>query len=81
MIKVYTIPNCEYCDKVKDYLRSKNIEFEEINLKAKENREARAFYRSLGIDVAPVVTGEIDGIEWYVAGDDIEGIEKSMRIL
>lgn len=29
-IKVYSLYNCNYCDKAKDYLRSKNLVFEEV---------------------------------------------------
>ena len=29
-IKVYSLNNCTYCDKEKDYLRSKNLVFEEV---------------------------------------------------
>ena len=29
-IKVYSLNNCIYCDKAKDYLRSKNLVFEEV---------------------------------------------------
>lgn len=29
-IKVYSLNNCHFCDKAKEYLRSKNLVFEEI---------------------------------------------------
>jgi glutaredoxin len=29
-IKVYSLTNCMYCDKAKDFLRSKNMIFEEV---------------------------------------------------
>lgn len=32
MIKVYSIPDCPWCVKVKKYLNSKNIDFEDINV-------------------------------------------------
>lgn len=32
MIKVYTTNTCPWCVKVKNYLKSKNIEFEELNV-------------------------------------------------
>ncbi|GAA0079316.1 glutaredoxin family protein [Clostridium sp. CTA-5] len=32
MIKVYTTDSCPWCVKVKDYLKSKNIEFKEFNV-------------------------------------------------
>ena len=32
MIKVYTTNTCPWCVKVKNYLKSENIEFEELNV-------------------------------------------------
>lgn len=32
MIKVYTTDSCPWCVKVKDYLKSKNVEFKEFNV-------------------------------------------------
>ena len=32
MIKVYTTSSCPWCLKVKNYLRSKNVSFEEVNV-------------------------------------------------
>jgi glutaredoxin 3 len=39
MIKVYTTNSCPWCVKVKDYLHSENIEFQEMNVN--EDMEAR----------------------------------------
>ena len=32
MVKVYTTNTCPWCDKAKSYLKSKNVEFEELNV-------------------------------------------------
>ena len=32
MVKVYTTSTCPWCDKAKSYLKSKNVEFEELNV-------------------------------------------------
>ena len=55
MIKIYTTENCKNCDKAKEYFKSNGIPYEEINLKEKDNREARAYYRSLGLTTLPVI--------------------------
>lgn len=39
MIKVYSTSTCPWCDKVKNYLKSENIEFQEINVQ--DNMKAR----------------------------------------
>jgi glutaredoxin 3 len=73
MIKVYSMNNCKYCEKAKEYLKEKNVPFEEINLSAKENREARKYYRELGIHVAPIITGlDKKNLEWIIWGFDEE---------
>lgn len=40
MVKVYSTPTCPWCSKAKSYLKSKNIDFEDLNvqddLKARE---------------------------------------------
>ncbi|AGX41226.1 glutaredoxin family protein [Clostridium saccharobutylicum] len=39
MIKVYTTDSCPWCVKVKNYLKSENLEFEELNVQ--DDMEAR----------------------------------------
>jgi glutaredoxin-like YruB-family protein len=40
MVKVYSTPTCPWCSKAKSYLKSKNVDFEDLNvqedLKARE---------------------------------------------
>jgi glutaredoxin len=55
MIIIYSIPNCKHCEEAKIVLKEKNIEYIEYNLKAKENREIREHYRSLGAKLAPII--------------------------
>ena len=41
MVKVYSITNCPWCDKVKKYLKSRGVEFEEHNVEhSKEDFDA-----------------------------------------
>lgn len=39
MIRVYSIPDCPYCTKIKDLLTSENIPFRDINIYLPENKE------------------------------------------
>jgi len=75
MIRIYWAPDCKYCDIIKDYLESKDIQYDSINLAQKENRDARTFYRGLGINVIPVVVGHLDGDEIILSGDCIDELE------
>ena len=55
MVKVYSITQCPWCDKVKKYLKSKNVEFEEHNIE--ENYADReACYKLTGDLVVPITT-------------------------
>ena len=58
MITIYYKPGCRLCSEAKEYFISNNIEFEAINLSEGTNREARKYYRSLGIKDLPVIAYE-----------------------
>jgi len=58
MIKIYSKVGCEQCKLAKDCMRRNNIDFESIDLSKKENREARKYYRNLGIKTLPVITND-----------------------
>ena len=66
MVKVYSISNCPWCDKVKIYLKSRQVEFEECNIETSE--EALKECQKLTNDEAVPVT-TTDGKE-YVLGFD-----------
>lgn len=63
MVKVYSINDCPWCEKVKKYLKSKNVEFEEHNIE--ENDDDRdACYELTGDTMVPITTVNDD----YVLG-------------
>jgi len=67
MIKIYSVSDCKLCKKAKELLTKMNIEFEEYNLKKPENRDARKFYRNLGVKTAPIIVGvDKKGEEWIL---------------
>jgi len=68
VIRVYSMKNCKYCEQAKEYLKERGIPYEEINLSDKNNGEARKYYRSLGINVAPIITEN----SWIICGFDEE---------
>ncbi len=39
MVKLYTTSTCPYCDMVKDFLKNKNVNYEELNVA--EDEKAR----------------------------------------
>ena len=55
MVKVYSITQCPWCDKVKKYLKSKNIAYEEHNIE--EDEAARKECKAISGDlIVPVTT-------------------------
>ena len=38
-VKIYSLPDCIYCKKTKEYFKTNNIEYEDINLE--DNEEAQ----------------------------------------
>ena len=57
MVKVYSLTSCPWCDKVKKYLKSKGVEYEECNIEISD--EALAECKKLTNDEAvPVTTAD-----------------------
>ena len=66
MVKVYSITQCPWCDKVKKYLKSKNIAYEEHNIE--EDEAAREECKAISGDlVVPVTT--VNGKVFVVSFD------------
>jgi len=53
MLTIYSKTVCPYCVNAKNYLKSKNISFRDVNIE--ENEEARAFMQAQGHRSVPQV--------------------------
>ncbi len=73
MVKVYTVAGCPWCEKVKKYLASKDVEFEEHDIE-RSKEDAEACRKLTGIEGAVPVT-TIDN-ENYVLDFDKEQLDK-----
>jgi len=71
-MRILTKEGCNQCQKVMEYLDSKNIDYEVINLSKKEERENRKHYRDSGYRLLPVV--ENNG--WAIEGLNIKLLEE-----
>lgn len=66
MVKVYSINNCPWCDKIKKYLQSRQVEYVECNIENDE--DALAECQALtGDEAVPVITA--DGKEFVLGFD------------
>lgn len=74
MVKVYSTPICPWCDKAKDYLKRKEVEFTEYNVQ--EDMEAReemiAKTKQMGVPVL-----DINGT--YIVGFDRKAIDEALN--
>jgi len=75
MVKVYTTPSCPYCFTLKEFLKERNVGFEDIDVS--QDEEARDYIiEKTGKMEVPVM--EIDGE--IVLGFDKEKIVKLLNI-
>ncbi|WP_286934776.1 MULTISPECIES: glutaredoxin domain-containing protein [Aminobacterium] len=76
MIKVYSTPTCPWCTKTKEYLTSKGMIFEVIDVS--QNREAAMdMVRKTGQMGVPVVQFD----EKYIVGFDRQAIDEEIEKL
>lgn len=74
MVIVYSTPSCPYCSMAKDYLRSKNVPFEDIDV-SRNQQAAMEMIRKSGQSGVPVIdfNGEI------IIGFDRSRLERLTR--
>lgn len=74
MIKVYTTNTCPWCDKVKNYLKGKEVSFEELNVQddmsAREEMVSKS--KQMGVPVLDI-NGDI------IIGFDRNAIENALK--
>ena len=74
MIRIYTTPVCAYCKMAKEYFKSNNLQYEEIDLVG--NPEAQQLIMSkTGMVAAPII--EINGK--FVIGFNREAINNAIK--
>ena len=74
-VKIYSTPMCSWCHKLKDYLKEKNIEFEDIDV-SKDQEAAKYMVEKTKQMGVPVI--EIDGE--FIIGFDKEKINEKLKI-
>ena len=75
MVKIFITPACPYCFTLKEFLKEKGIEFEEIDV-SKDEKARDEMIKKSGRLEAPII--EIDG--QIVVGFDKEKICKLLNI-
>lgn len=75
MINIYSTPSCPYCHMAKDYLKSKNIEFNDFNV-AEDQEKAQEMMEKSGQMGVPVI--EID--DHILVGFDKPEIDRLLNL-
>ena len=75
MVKIFITPACPYCFTLKEFLKEKGIEFEEIDV-SKDEKARDEMIKKSGKLEAPII--EIDG--QIVVGFDKEKIVKLLKL-
>ena len=75
MVKVFSTPTCPYCVTLKDYLKDKNIEFEDIDVSADKSQLDEMVEKSGQMGV-PVITINDE----VIVGFDKEKIDKALNL-
>ena len=74
-IKIYTTPTCKWCQKLKDWLKSKKIKYEERDISESQNKTFRdELIQKSGQLAVPVI--DIDGK--ILIGFDEKELEKAL---
>jgi len=73
-IIVYSTPTCPWCHTLKDFLKEKNIEFEEIDISKDQEKSKEMIDKSGQMGVPQI---EINGK--MIVGFDKEAIEKELE--
>lgn len=73
-IKVYSSPTCPYCHKAKDFLKEKNVEFEDIDVSANQ-KAAHEMIEKSGQMGVPVI--DINGK--IIIGFDQQAMEEALK--
>lgn len=66
MVKVYSITQCPWCDKVKKYLKSRGVAYEEHNIELSDTDRDEC-YKISGDLIVPVTT--VNGKDFVVSFD------------
>jgi glutaredoxin 3 len=66
MVKVYSIPDCPWCHKVKKYLKAKGVDYEDIDVEA-DDAARDELYKISGDLTVPVTT--VDGKNYVLSFD------------
>ena len=69
-VKVYSTPNCPWCVKAKEWLKSKKVKFKEIDVAEDEKGREEMIEKSSQMGVPVIMIVRDDGSEEIIVGFD-----------
>ena len=80
-VTIYSTPSCSFCHMAKEFLKEKNIDFEDIDVAADQDkgREMVAKTGQMGVPVI-IIKNEDDGEEKIIVGFDVAGLSEALDI-
>lgn len=78
-IVVYSTPTCPYCDQIKDYLKEKEVSYQEIDL-SKNPEKGEELVKKTGQMGVPVTIVSDKNGEEVIIGFDINKINSALNI-
>ncbi len=73
-VKVYSTPTCPYCHMVKEFLKKKNVDFEDIDVSKNQKAAHEMIHKSGQMGVPQI---EID--DKIIVGFDKAALEKELK--
>ncbi|MFH1781881.1 MAG: glutaredoxin domain-containing protein [Patescibacteria group bacterium] len=78
-VKVFSTPTCPYCQMAKEFFKTNNIEFEDINV-AEDEKASQEMVEKSGQMGVPVILLEKDGKEEVIVGFDEAKIKELLGV-
>ena len=78
-VTIYSTPTCPYCKMAKEFFKSKNVEFSDIDVAA-NSEEAQKMIEKSGQTGVPVIIIDDNGKEDVIVGFNQEKIESLLGL-
>lgn len=77
-ITIYTTNTCSYCPMVKQYLKSKGLRYEEVNLEEHPEQQAKVFEMSGALTVPVTIVTKQDDTKDVVIGYNLQKLAPAL---
>lgn len=77
-ITIYTTNTCSYCPMVKQYLKSKGLRYEEVNLEEHPEQQAKVYEMSGALTVPVTIVTKQDDTKDVVIGYNLQKLAPAL---